>query len=206
MRRSLVLPPLLCTLIALGACDQAATGPEASEITVAEASALAVGFDDIGMSILDGLSGGALFSTSSSSSAEPRAIDVQFNRTYACPKGGSVTIAGETKGTVDREARSLNTMTTATKTQTNCAWEARSGTTITVSGSAVLTASRKIENGKPSGIQTTTQKGSFTWTRSTGETGTCTVDLTSSFNPDTRTHTVSGTLCNRQISNSRSRS
>ena len=206
MRRSLLLPTLFCTLIALGACDQAATGPEGLELTAAEASALAVGFDNVGLTIMDGFSSGALFSISSSSSAEPRVIDMQFNRTHACPKGGSVTITGETKGTVDREARSLNTMTTATKTQTNCAWEARSGTTITVSGSAALTASRKIENGRPSGIQTTTQTGSFSWTRSTGESGTCTVDLTSTFNPDTRTHTLSGTLCNRQISNSRSRS
>ena len=202
--RSKFFPALFCgALTALAACDEPATGPDGAELTAAEATALAVGFDNLGLSILDGFTGGAMFSTSA---AEPQNVDVQFNRTHACPKGGSFTIAGQTKGTADRETYSLNTTTTATKTQKDCTWEAREGTTLTVSGSLALNATRKIENGKPVGVQATTQKGSFTWTRSTGETGTCTVDLTSTFNPDTRTHAVSGTLCNRQISKSRSRS
>jgi len=61
-----------------------------------------------------------------------------------------------------------------------------------------------IVNGALSGLQTQTHKGSFKWAR-TGGSGTCDVDLTSSFDPATHTVTVSGTFCGHTVNVTRTR-
>lgn len=61
-----------------------------------------------------------------------------------------------------------------------------------------------IVNGALSGPQTATHKGSFSWAR-TGGSGTCDVDLTSTYDPDTRTATVTGTFCGIDVNVTRTR-
>ena len=204
MRTQPDLALLLCaTLLPLAACDRAATTPSDAEISAAEANALAIGFDGLGLVVLGGLDlfGGIDFNVSSSSASESRPIDVQFTRTHACPEGGSVAVAGHVRGTVDRAARSTSIRIDATKTQQDCAWETRRGVTVAVSGNPniAVAASYKLENGRPSGLQTVTQKGAFTWTRGTGESGSCAVDLNSTLDPENGTYTLSGTLCDRKV-------
>jgi hypothetical protein len=61
-----------------------------------------------------------------------------------------------------------------------------------------------IVNGVPVGLQTQTHKGSFTWARA-GASGTCSVDLTSSFDPATHTVTVTGSFCATAVDVTRTR-
>jgi hypothetical protein len=49
------------------------------------------------------------------------------------------------------------------------------------------------------GLQTTTQRGAFTYSASTGRSGSCTVDITSTFDPEAKTYTRTGTLCGRTV-------
>ncbi len=185
---------LFGALVATAACDRGATEPGAAELSTSELGALAPQFDALAFAM--------------ASFVVPQTIDREFTHTRACPKGGTTTLAGRVTGEADRETRTRTSEMKAIKTDQNCSFEAgRSGVTVTVNGNpnVVLQHNMKIVNAAPSGLQTSSQKGSFTWKRSDGASGSCTVDVQSVFNPDTKTHTVSGTLCDRPINGVRSR-
>ncbi len=175
-------------LITTAACDRGTTGPGAAELSTAELSTLAPQFDALAFAM--------------ASFVVPQTVDREFSHTRACPKGGSTTLAGRVTGEADRETRTRTSEMKATKTDQNCSFEVdRRGATVTVNGNPniVLQHNMKIVNGAPSGLQTSSQKGAFTWQRSDGASGSCTVDVRSVFDPDAKTHTVSGTMCDRQI-------
>jgi RNase P/RNase MRP subunit p29 len=175
-------------LIVTAACDRGTTGPGAAELSTAELSTLAPQFDALAFAM--------------ASFVVPQTLDREFSHTRACPKGGSTTLAGRVTGEADRETRTRTSEMKATKTDQNCSFEVdRRGATVTVNGNPniVLQHNMKIVNGVPSGLQTSSQKGAFTWQRSDGASGSCTVDVRSVFDPDAKTHTVSGTMCDRQI-------
>nr|MDQ3388209.1 hypothetical protein [Gemmatimonadota bacterium] len=81
------------------------------------------------------------------------------------------------------------------------------GVTITTNGNpnVALKANHKMVNGALSGLQTQTQKGGFTFSTSDGRSGSCTIDITSTFDPATRTHTLKGTTCGRTVDRTRTR-
>src|SRR5438093_7498352 len=145
-------------------------------------------------------------SGSTASASDPTTIENDFKVTKQCPKGGQVVIAGRTTGTGDRTTHSLSLETVATRTDTDCAFDTRRGV-LTINGNPNIAFDGKINivNGALSGLQTATHKGSFKWAR-TGASGTCDVDLTSSFDPATHTVTVTGTFCGRTVNVTRTRS
>jgi len=206
-------PLLLCTagfLVALAAC-QDSTGLSSLEITQDDANQLAADMDamsalgtsDFGLGPSFSLNLGE--SGSASVSVAPVTIDNQFSVTRQCPKGGQVVIAGRTTGTGDRATHDLELHTVATKTDVNCAFETRRGI-LTLNGNPNIAfdGQMKMVAGQLSGLQTQTHKGSFTWARNDAS-GTCDVDLSSSFDPATRTATVTGTFCGRTVNVSRTR-
>lgn len=179
---------LFGVLVAASGCDRGATEPASAELSSNEISALAPQIDALAFAM--------------TSLIVPQAVDRAFSHTVPCPKGGTTTLARQVTGQVDREARTATTEMKATKTDQNCAFVAgRSGVTVTVNGNPniVLQTNRRIVNGALSGPQISTQKGSFTWARSNGTSGSCTVDLTSTLDPATRSHTLTGSMCDRQI-------
>ncbi|HJQ10296.1 MAG TPA: hypothetical protein VJ840_04625 [Gemmatimonadaceae bacterium] len=139
----------------------------------------------------------------SSASAEvtstPFPINTQFSVTKQCPRGGQTVFAGTVTGTGDRVAHNLTLDAEATRTDTNCAFDTRDGV-LTLSGNPNLTyeGHLNIVNAALSGLQTQEHKGSFTWSR-TGGSGTCDVDITSTFDPATKTYTVKGSFCGHTI-------
>jgi hypothetical protein len=48
-------------------------------------------------------------------------------------------------------------------------------------------------------VRTATAKGSFTWARGGGATGTCTVDVTRTWDPAAHSMHVAGTFCNQTV-------
>lgn len=204
---------LVCSaglILALAACDQS-TGLS-DGISQADANQLAADMDavstlgtsDVGLgpSFSIGVDGSG---SAASVSTVPIAINNSFSVTKQCPKGGQVVIAGTTVGSGDRDTHSLTLETNATRTDTNCAFETRNGT-LTLNGNPniVYKGNLNIVNGALSGLQTQTHKGSFTWAR-VGGSGTCDVDLTSSFDPATRTVTVTGSFCGHIVNVTRTR-
>lgn len=199
-------------ILAIAACDSS-TGLSAN-ISQADANKLAADMDAVSTLGTADFGLGASFSVGVDGSAAAGSVSAAlttFNNTFdvtkQCPKGGSVELAGSINGTGDRTTHSLTVDATATRTDTDCAFEARDGGTITVNGNPniVYTGHVNIVNAAFVGLQTQSHKGGFKWAR-TGGSGTCDVDVTSSFDPTTHTVTVTGMFCGHTINVTRTRS
>jgi hypothetical protein len=198
MQRSLLLPTVLAAVVALAACEQNATGSaEPAALDPTEARALAADFGDQDGAMLDGVPGGSFDRVP----ADPAAVTVttNFSRTRTCPAGGSVKLEGTMVHNGDPATRTGSLQFNATRTETACAFT-RNGATLTINGNpnTALTASHSWANGTP-GVRTATKKGSFTWSRSNGGSGTCNIDVTHTWDPATHTLRVVGTVCNQTI-------
>jgi hypothetical protein len=195
-RRAISAAVLL--LLGAAACERGATAP-AEPLSAAEARALAPGFDEVGFTLLDGVFPGLAGGT-----ADVVTTTTTFQRTRPCPAGGSVAASGTVTRGVDAAARTLSYALTATAVHSACAFTGRDGV-VTLNGAPgiTLTAAQTYSATGP-GVMAATQKGSFTWTRA-GSTGTCVVDLASTFNPATKTATVKGTFCGQTVDVTRTR-
>lgn len=130
-------------------------------------------------------------------------VNRTFTNTRNCPVSGTVTVSGTSTGTSDPVARNLSVSNTSTKTDAACAFNTKNGVlTITGNPNVKMTGTTNIVAGKPTGLQTQTHKGSYTWSRG-GKTGTCDVDVASSFDPTTGTFTVTGTMCGHTVNTTR---
>jgi hypothetical protein len=206
-------PYLLCSaalLLAVAACNDS-TGVSGS-ISQADANQLAADMDAVSTLGTTDFGFGASFSvsvdpngTSASVASAPFPINTQFSVTKQCPRGGQVVVAGSITGTGDRTAHNLSVEAVATRTDTDCAFDTRDGV-LTLNGNPNIAYDGKLNivNGALSGLQTQTHKGGFKWAR-TGGSGTCDVDLTSSFDPATHTVTVTGTFCGHTVNVTRTR-
>src|SRR5437773_1283673 len=203
---------LVCSaglILAIAACSDSTglsngIGQEDANQLAADMDAIStLGTNDVGL--------GPSFTTivdvsgSTASASGPTTIENDFKVTKQCPKGGQVVIAGRITGTGDRTTHSLSLETVATRTDTDCAFETKHGV-LTVNGNPNIAFDGKLNivNAALSGLQTATHKGSFTWAR-TGGSGTCDVDLSSSYDPATHTATVTGTFCGRTVNVTRTR-
>ena len=186
-------------ILALAACNDSPTGGLAS-LDSDEAQLAASDWDQISTAVIDGM--GPLFSVQAGESRPVTATTTTtFTRTRTCAISGSVTVTGQRVVTNDPDARTGTMSMNATRTDSLCTFPMRRRDgTITINGNpnVALTANHSWTNGVP-GIRTTTHKGSFTWTRSGGRTGTCAVDLTATWNPATHTYTLKGTFCNHTV-------
>ena len=203
---------LLCSaglLLAVAACSDS-TG--VSTISQADANQLAADMDAVSTLGTTDFGLGASFSVSvdpsapsASVAAAPVPINTQFTVTKQCPRGGQVAIAGSITGTGDRIAHNLSVEAIATRTDADCAFDTRDGV-LTLNGNPNVAYDGKLNivNSVLSGLQTQTHKGSFKWAR-TGGSGTCDVDLTSSYDPATHTVTVTGTFCGHTVNVTRTR-
>ena len=190
-------------LVAAAACSDS-TGLK-NAISQADANQLATDFDNVaslsstdfgpGVSFsisTDGTNGSATTVTST-----PFPINNTFSVTRQCPRGGQSALSGTVTGTGDRVAHNLTLDATATRTDTDCAFDTRDGV-LTLSGSLTYNAHLNIVNAALSGLQTASHKGSFSWSR-TGGSGTCDVDITRTFDPSTKTLTIKGSFCGHVI-------
>lgn len=204
-------------MLVLAACSDSSTGLSAN-MSQADANKLAgdmdanstLGTSDFGLGAsfsvsTDGSAAGSV-AAPSTGTATLTTFNNTFDVTRQCPKGGSVELKGSIIGTGDRTTHSLTVDANATRTDTDCAFAARDGGTITVNGNPNIayTGHLNIVNAAFVGLQTQSHKGSFKWAR-TGGSGTCDVDVTSSFDPATHTVTVTGNFCGHVINVTRTR-
>jgi hypothetical protein len=207
---------LVCSaalLLAVAACSSDSTGVSANIITQADANQLAgdmdavstLGTTDFGLGASFNVNVDGSGASAAQTTSAPFPINTQFTVTRQCPKGGQVAIVGSITGTGDRVAHNLSVEAVATRTDTNCAFETRDGV-LTLNGNPNIAYDGKLNivAGVLSGLQTQTHKGSFTWAR-TGGSGSCDVDLSSSFDPATHTVTVTGTFCGHTVNVTRTR-
>lgn len=185
------------SVVAIGAlllagCEAEPAGPSDS-LSPAEVAALAPQTSELGSSLLDlvALGSGAFVQLGGRSGTD-------FTRTHPCPRGGEVRVAGSSTITGDRAAGSWTVQQTATKTLAACAFNTRDGELVQQDGSLSIQGTRSVVQGRLSGPQTTTQRGTVRWTRGT-QSGSCDVDLSTAFDPATRTATVRGSYCGRAV-------
>jgi hypothetical protein len=200
MHRSLFLPAVFAAAFGLAACGENTTGStEPAALSPAEARALAADFGDQDGALLDGVPGGSFDRVPADRMAAAVAVTTTFSRTRTCPAGGSVKLEGTMVHNGDPATRTGSLQFTATRTESACAFS-RNGGTLTINGnpSTTLTASQSWANATP-GVRTATKKGSFTWARSNGGSGTCALDVTHTWDPATHTLRVVGTVCNQTI-------
>lgn len=144
-------------------------------------------------------------------------ISATIEVTYSCPQGGTNNTKTTLTSSVDTATKSGSVTTESIITPAACAFAvdslgaallsttARTKVTITGTPNLVYNANstykwtvsdRIFGRGKLArGETTATLKGSFDYTTSDGRTGNCAVDIASEFDPETRTHTVTGTAC-----------
>jgi hypothetical protein len=210
MRKQSYLVCGAALILAAAACSDS-TGLNSS-ISQADANQLAADMDGVATLSPTDFGPGASFSIgvdgsggSAAVATAPFPINTTFTVTKQCPRGGQVVIEGSVVGTGDRTTHNLTVDGNATRTDTNCAFDTRDGV-LTINGNPNLkyTGHLNIVNGALSGLQTQTHKGSFTWAR-TGGSGTCDVDITSSYDPSTKTVTITGSFCGHTVNVTKTR-
>jgi hypothetical protein len=200
MRTSLLSAALAA--LALAACDGGSpTDGGDPAMDRAEAQNAAATWDEVGAFMMDGFVG-PTFNVAPVGDASFATVTTEFTRTRNCPVSGTATLQGTRTVTHDPATNNGGMQMTATRTDAACTMNARRGggtISISTTPSVQVTASQTWTAGQP-GTRTATHKGSFSWTRSTGQSGSCAVDLTATFTPATRTYTLNGTFCNHTVS------
>jgi hypothetical protein len=186
---------LLLVLATTAACERSTTGAR-DESPSAEAPQLTE-FGD-GLFASPDVAGTASFDLNAGAGT--------FERTHGCPAGGSVTVSGTVDRSIDRATQTGTLAVNAKRVENACAFRQRDGVTVTVTGQphTVMTVNQSFNKGVP-GVRTQTQKGAFAWSRSNGRSGTCVIDLTSTFDLATRTATIKGSFCGRPVDDTRTR-
>jgi hypothetical protein len=204
MKRLCYLGATCAATLMLTACAADALRPDApARLSQAEADLLAPAFDDASAGMVDGQ---VSYSLNLHAAASPDRTDVlEFSRTRSCPHGGEMRMAGTHTREWNRQAGSMTARVQATKTAVGCTFARGDGATIAIDGNPHIAVSgtRHRVMGQPHGPQTLRQHGSFTWRRSTGGSGTCDVDLTSTADPAARTVTVQGSFCGHTVDRTR---
>jgi hypothetical protein len=201
MRRNFLLCTAALATLALAACDGSPTGGADAAMDLAEAQNAANAWDAVAAQVMDGFEGPS-FNVSAGGEQASATVTTEFSRTRQCPVSGTATMAGTRVVQHDPATNSGSMQLTATRTDAACTVNARRGggtISITTTPNVAVTANQTWTAGQR-GPRTTTHKGSFNWERSTGRSGTCTVDLTATFTPATRTYTLNGTFCNHTVS------
>jgi hypothetical protein len=195
LRRGFAAALATAAVLAAG-CDRSPTGgPDA--LTAEEARAVAEAYSQLGTGEAASLGGPA-----ASMDAERIGGTNTFSFTGDCPRGGVVRLDGSSTLTPGEAPSTATFAVTATRTEEACGIPLRNGVgTLTLDGNPnVQFTSHSIWTDWIPGDLTATQKGSFRWTRSTGGSGVCTVDITTVVSRAAMTYTVAGSFCGHEFS------
>ena len=134
-----------------------------------------------------------------------------FTWSRACPAGGSVSVAGGSESTLDEDTRVVSTRWSTTQTHAACAIIHTRGDqslTAVVNGSVTSTGTSSYQlpekRGDGRALLTWAGKRAGSTTTTVGDrSNTCVVDVTETYDPATRTFTVVGSVCGRDVSGTR---
>lgn len=198
--RSILRLTTLAGAVALAACSDAATDPDGSGLTRAEALRLAA---EIGATSSDALGVPAASvsgSSRSAAAAEPFDIDRTLSVEAPCPLGGTVSIDGTLALSWDGATESGSVDAEATMVHDDCGVRVEGGT-LTLDGRPDLTVASEFAwaHGEQTLPLRVTHAGSVAWARDSGEAGTCEVSLVAVTDLVARRRTVEGTLCGFRV-------
>ncbi len=188
----------LATAVPLAACSDAA-GP-VDGFTQADAEALG---DFIGSIEADGPELPSLSVTTSGSLTPALARRGSYSRTAECAAGGTRSVQGTTQSDFDPETRIVQTTWSHTHSFDDCAIPLPPAT-LTLNGSVTGQGSGSFQMpAEPSQPRTVlsltgTRTGVIDWTKG-DRSGSCTIDLTRTWDPDAQAMTIDGAVCGREV-------
>lgn len=213
-RAALLGAAALGLALVAGACSGSGTGPARSTLSADESRALATTMDSQNNTVvgdqtgrLDTSPGLAPLSDRSGGTPGLRATvlssETTFHTRRDCRLGGTMTVDGDISHSFDTDTHTLTADFQATVTHDGCVRNIR-GTDITLTGNPnlQLIAHRERVNGLPNGLQTWSLKGSVSWTKPDGTSGSCDIDIEGQLDPSTHTRTVDGSVCGHTIHSS----
>ena len=196
---------LVSGVVSLAACGDDGTSPEdeltvSDELTVEEVQFVADQIDATSSGVFDDFfdSSGGDPTNAPALTHGPVVWTRTFERSRACHDGGTLTVAGTGTSVWNAVAVTYNIESSGTKTRTDCAYT-RDGVVITLNGNAVWTHERHYLDYAPTGTWITTYVGSYDWTKSTGESGSCPYNLTRTVDTVANMRTLTGTSCGNDI-------
>ena len=173
------------------------TGPRGG-LTQREATALALQLSGVASAASGGMASPAIAAPQSSAAFAviPSPINLGMQTTVPCPKGGSAKVSVTIAGTIDQATQSITADVTGSFVPTACAVTA-DAVTLTLSGPPGLETATHVSvvNGQPTGVQTLSVTGGFTWASSDGRSGSCTVDYKATADAAANKATLKGTVC-----------
>jgi hypothetical protein len=130
----------------------------------------------------------------------PVPVDESFSESAACPNGGTVSISGKVKGTVDNETFDADLDFDLTEDFSSCATTTVSQLLVTFDGQPDIdiTGNMTLSGQNVSGALS--YQGGFAWATDDGRSGVCGVDFDVSFSTGTQSGSWSGQVCNRTVS------
>jgi len=191
---------LVTAIVFLAACGDGGTSPE-DEFTEGDAQAAADLIDATAAGLLNDFfdPSGSDPSSAPAQSHEPVVWTRTCERSRPCHDGGTLTIAGTGTSVWDAQAVTYDIESSGTSNRTGCAYTREDGVVITLTSDGTWTHERHYADYAPAGFWITKYAGSFDWTKSTGESGSCTYDLTRTIDTAANTRTLTGTLCGDEI-------
>lgn len=133
---------------------------------------------------------------------DPITSHTEFTHTRSCVLGGQRVLEGTRDREWDRQTRTGFSDLSLTKTHEECSRPTRnSDVSITLNGApnVAVEAHHQWADGQRTGLQTLSMEGAVDWVTSDDRSGTCTVNVDVTFDPETHTRTAIGTVCNRSF-------
>lgn len=189
--------------LSLGGCRDA-TGPQQTKVSAADAKAIAdfvMGLDQTGPAFPSTAPTASMTPVGAASPAYGGTFS--FNATRDCPGGGTRSAQGKTVLAVDTVAHTATLTFTSTHAYDACVF---THDTVTTQLDGSITSKGETDFGMTGTRWHMPQITSFSGSRNgsltrtvNGNAVTCDISLTSSYDASTRTLTVSGTVCGRQV-------
>ncbi len=191
------LAAMVVAALALAACGKDATSPNSMKSTEAQSLALMMA---AGADAYAGAAPTANVVTLGTARAATQTVNITYQASLPCPKGGTVEPNATVTGTADPVVHSASLHLDGSEKRTDCAYQVQANT-ITVNGTLTITAEVNVVAGLPSGKQSFTEKGTILWASSDGRSGSCDIDLNASadFGNTTVQRTVDAQFCGRTL-------
>lgn len=193
---------VLAAAFTFAACDDEVSEP-AGDLAADEAADVAVALSDIGYETMSVELAADAFAAAGPMGAPPIDVTHEFERTHPCPRGGQIVVAGTSVGVIDRDSQHVVIDTDAIKTHESCVVATRRGE-VELNGAPNIAMSAHFERreGLPSGPQSLSLEGGFSWQAVAGErAGTCEIDVDVVWqrSDGSGSRTVNGFVCGREI-------
>ncbi|MFO7588728.1 MAG: hypothetical protein R6X22_11725 [Gemmatimonadota bacterium] len=139
----------------------------------------------------------------------PGSLEMDILLTRECFAGGELVIDGHVVRLLEEDPWYLTIDLEGTRTYAACGMPVGrhgeglppeyEGEILTIDGELAMTMHRERTFEMWFGVQAATVAGSLSWERSTGESGSCDIDLSADYDPVAGTRTVTGTACGETI-------